>query len=290
MLKSYFTFTKNQSRAILFLSTCILLSIGFYFAMPYLFAQKNEIAQEEVVQLMSQITLEENDASNAGYYAKNESPAVLTPFPFDPNTLDSAGFKKLGLRDKLIGTLLHYRNKGGKFYNKESLKRIYGLHEDEYKQLEPYIAISNKEKNSYDSYIKAQNITVELNSADTALLIQLRGIGSKLAMNIVKYREQLGGFVQKEQLKEVYGISAETYASIAPYLKVNTSKVKKINLNEATLQEINRHPYLKGEMGRAIVDFRKKKNYHIDNIAELKEIELFDEKLFRKIAPYIRTQ
>src|SRR5690606_30450375 len=34
-------------------------------------------------------------------------------FPFDPNTLDANGFKKLGLRPKTIQTLFTYRTKGG---------------------------------------------------------------------------------------------------------------------------------------------------------------------------------
>ena len=65
--------------------------------------------------------------------------------------------------------------------------------------------------------------------------------------------------------------------------------VKRINLNEATFLEIHAHPYLRGELAKDIVDLRKQKNYHFENLLQLKEIELLDEKLFRKIAPYIHT-
>ena len=118
-----------------------------------------------------------------------------------------AGFRRLGLRDKLVSTLLNYRNKGGKFYNKESLKRIYGLYDDEYKQLEPFIEIRNSKK-EYNTKPK-ENLSIELNSADTTQLIKLRGIGSKLSMNIIGLRTQLGGFARVEQIKEVYGISVQ---------------------------------------------------------------------------------
>ncbi len=290
MFKSYFTFTKNQSRAIVTLVICIISCLILYFSMPYMFAKKNEIQNEELYRLMAQITIEDTHGDYAENYLQKYVARKLTPFHFDPNTLDSNGFKKLGLSEKLVHTILNYRNKGGKFYNEESLKRIYGLHEEEYKQLEPYIKISIGGGSSYFKSKEYETITIEVNSADTAQLIKLKGIGSRLSMNIVHYRTQLGGFVNKDQLKEVYGISDQTFGMISSSIKVNTSLVKKINLNEATFQEINAHPYLKGEIGKAIVDFRKKNNYHIDNIFQLKEIELLDDKLFRKIAPYINTQ
>ena len=237
--------------------------------------------------MIRQIQFDENTDNYTDNNYKNYIPVKLTPFSFDPNTLDSAGFKKIGLRDKLIHTIINYRNKGGRFYNNESLKRIYGLHEDEYNQLEPYISITS---NNHFEQRKKEAISVELNSADTALLVKLRGIGSKLSMNIIQYRNQIGGFARTEQLKEVYGISDETFDMIKSSVHINASLIRKINLNEATYNEINMHPYLRGEIARAIVDFRKKKNYHLDNIAQLKEIELINDEIFRKIAPYITIQ
>lgn len=287
MLKDYFSFTRNQSRAIIILMTGIIICLSLYFVMPYVYANEPEPTSDDLKKMMTQIKFNENSVSYANDHDKNYIPVKLTPFPFDPNTLDSAGFKRLGLRDKLIHTIINYRNKGGRFYKNESLKRIYGLHEEEYSQLEPYISIA--ENNDFNQR-KKEVISVELNSADTGLLVKLRGIGSKLSMNIIQYRKQIGGFAKPEQLKEVYGISDETYDMIKSSVHVNPSLIKKINLNEATFNEISMHPYLRGEIARAIVDFRKKKNYHLDNIAQLKEIELINDEIFRKIAPYITIQ
>lgn len=290
MVKTYFTFTKNQSRAIISLLAIIFSSLLLYFFMPSILPQKRSIPPEELHPLLAKIQLEErlNDFSEQN--VTRNSPQLLTPFSFDPNTLDSIGFLKLGLREKIVHTILNYRNKGGRFYNKKGLQRIYGLHPDEFKQLEPYIRISNS---SYGSDFKQAGnqefLTIDINKADTTEFKKLRGIGSKLASNMVTYRNQLGGFVQKEQLKEVYGISAETYTLISAHIKVVSPAVKRINLNEATFLEINAHPYLRGELAKAIVDLRKQKNYHFENLLQLKEIELLDEKLFRKIAPYIHT-
>lgn len=66
---------------------------------------------------------------------------TATLFPFDPNTIDSAGLRKLGLREKTTSIFLHWRAKGKKFYKKEELKKLYTLTEEEYNKLEPYITI-----------------------------------------------------------------------------------------------------------------------------------------------------
>ena len=280
MLKDFFTFTKNQSRAIAFLLIAIFLSITLLVLMPMIYKVSHEKTTDELKKMTALIKVDEKSEIL-------ETSGPLTPFPFDPNLLDSLGFVKLGLRTKLIHTLLNYRNKGGRFYNKESVKRIYGMQDTEYAQLAPFIKIENT--NQFEKFQK-NDLIVELNSADTSQLIQLKGIGSKLSLNIVQYRSQLGGFVNVEQLKEVYGISKETYAMIKPSIKVNNAHIQKINLNAATLYEINKHPYLKGEIANAIVEYRKKQHYHIANIQQLKEIELINEEFFRKIAPYITIQ
>lgn len=66
-------------------------------------------------------------------------------------------------------------------------------------------------------------LMIELNSADTTELKQLRGIGSKLSQRIVKYRKKIGGFTRKEQLKDIYGLSEETYRHILPHVWVDTT-------------------------------------------------------------------
>ncbi len=273
----------------LLLTLIVLVSI-IYFLLPSIIQSKTIPPNDTLTALMASIEMDTAYESNT-HYAKKESykPSILTPFPFDPNTLDEAGFKRLGLRDKLVSTLLNYRNKGGKFYNNESLKRIYGLHDDEYKQLESFIRIEGAFANNFEKK-PHEIISVELNSADTSQLIRLRGIGSKLSMNIIRLREQLGGFASIEQIRDVYGISDETYAQIKPSLHINKSLIKTLNLNAATLYELNAHPYLRGEIARALVDYRKTHNYKIVDLNQIKEIPLINEELFRKIVPYLRIQ
>ena len=287
--KEYFHLSRGQSRAVFILTGLTMVVWLVYFTMPYWASSESATISEDVKAKLASIQFEEKEKSYGDAKSSDYKPASLTPFKFDPNTLDEEGFKRLGLRPKLISTLLNYRNKGGKFYNKESLKRIYGLHPDEYSQLEPYIDIAGSGSEKFDSKPKT-SVRAELNSADTALLVQLNGIGSKTALNIVQYREKLGGFASVNQLQEVFGISPENFARIKPNCSVNPSLIKKINLSEATFAEINAHPYLKGEIAKAITDLRKAKSYQLKNLNELKENPLISDEIFRKIAPYLTIQ
>ncbi|MBK7764377.1 MAG: helix-hairpin-helix domain-containing protein [Bacteroidetes bacterium] len=278
--RDYFLFSRAQQKAILFLLTLIALLTTTYYFLPIFYKPHIQLPDKELQVWMANIEQDSNQRLQANH---NLKPAKLTPFVFNPNTLSEDGFRKIGLRDKLISTLINYRNKGGKFYNAESLRRIYGLHAEEFAQLEPFIDIPAIEK-------KQDVLHIELNSADTTELIKLKGIGSKLSQNIVTYRKLLGGFVHLKQLTEVYGISDETLTRITPSLHINKSKIKQINLNEATLYELNAHPYLKGEIARALVDFRKAHNYQIVDLTQIKEIALINEEKYRKIVPYLRIQ
>ena len=98
---------------------------------------------------------------------------------------------------------------------------------------------------------------VELNSADTTRLKQLRGIGSGYAKMIVSYREKLGGFYKAEQLLEVYKFPDETYKKIKHQLQIDTTLIRKINVNTATVKELKSHPYISYYQALSIVENRE---------------------------------
>ena len=98
---------------------------------------------------------------------------------------------------------------------------------------------------------------VELNSADTTRLKQLRGIGSGYAKMIVSYREKLGGFYKAEQLLEVYKFPDETYKKIKNQLQVDTTLIRKIKVNAATVKELKAHPYISYYQALSIVENRE---------------------------------
>ena len=129
---------------------------------------------------------------------------------------------------------------------------------------------------------------VELNTADTTLLKQLRGIGSGYAKMIVNYRTKLGGFYSKEQLLEVYRFPAETYAKIEHQLWVDTTCIQKIPINQFTIDQLKRHPYIRYFQAKSLYDNRLNKpeqRYNaLDDLVEDRDVT---PQFIAKIAPYL---
>jgi len=224
-------------------------------------------------------------------------------FYFDPNTIIVSEWKRLGLKDKTIKTIENYRGKGGRFYKPEDLKRIYGLHNDEYERLKPYIKIeSNIPKKteetialkSKDEIQQSKTYTtrysiIDVNTADTTAFISLPGIGSKLAARIITFREKLGGFYSVEQIGETYGLPDSTFQKIKQYLKLDNSSVKKININTATVDEMKAHPYIKYNLANLIIAYR---NEHgsFSRVEDIKKVMAVTDEIYKKIAPYLSLQ
>lgn len=61
---------------------------------------------------------------------------------------------------------------------------------------------------------------INLNTADQAALESLPGIGPVLAQRIIAYRQKHGDFAAIEDVKKVYGVSAQTFKMIEDYISV----------------------------------------------------------------------
>ena len=136
---------------------------------------------------------------------------------------------------------------------------------------------------------KDAEVIVELNTADTTALKQLKGIGTGFAKRIVKFRESLGGFVKKEQLLEVYGFDKEKFDAAAFQLAVDVSKAKKININSASVDDLNKHPYIDKKIATKIFWHRVNKGDYKE-VQEILKTNLVDEQTFSKLAPYLTVK
>jgi competence protein ComEA len=231
--------------------------------------------------------------------ADNKPSAKGELFYFDPNTISPEQWKTLGLRDKTISTIQNYISKGGKFRSAEDLKKIYGLHNDEFERLSPYVKIENQSavinnKNSTNNSFnnpsnkkKFHGEIIDINTADTTALTALPGIGSKLANRIISFREKLGGFFSVDQIAETYALPDSTFIKIKPFLKTN-SEVKKININTADANILKQHPYVKWNLANAIIQYR---NQHgaFKSVNDLQQIALITPEIFRKISAYLEV-
>jgi len=214
-------------------------------------------------------------------------------FSFDPNTLDEAGWQRLGVRDKTISTIKNFLSKGGKFYKAEDIKKIWGLNEDLADKLIPYVLIEKKEYVSaerpvYEKKVYAP-VVIDINTADTNALIALPGIGSKLAQRIVSFRDKLGGFYSINQVGETFGLADSTFQKIKPRLSLNSTSLRQVNINTATMDELKAHPYIKYTIGNAIFQYRAQHG-NFSSIQDLKKIMLVTADVYAKLLPYVKVE
>ncbi|RYY68882.1 MAG: helix-hairpin-helix domain-containing protein [Chitinophagaceae bacterium] len=223
-------------------------------------------------------------------------------FSFDPNTITAEGWKKLGLRDKTIATILNYREKGGRFTQATDIKKIWGLFPDEVERLMPYVNIVASESNhpsslknfSHDfskplKYDSRRNYEpVDINNSDTLAWMALPGIGPKLSQRIVNFRDKLGGFYSIEQVGETFGLPDSTFQKIKPLLQLS-GDLKKIQINKASIDELKSHPYIRYQLGNALFQYRVQHG-DFKNIADIKKIMIVDEAIYNKISPYISIE
>lgn len=63
-------------------------------------------------------------------------------------------------------------------------------------------------------------VGVDLNTASPSLLQYVAGITTKVAANIVEYRENVGKFKSREELKKVKGLGPKTFTQCAGFLRI----------------------------------------------------------------------
>jgi competence protein ComEA len=127
---------------------------------------------------------------------------------------------------------------------------------------------------------------VNLNRADSSDLLPLPGIGPVFAARIIKYRELLGGYVSLDQLREVYGLSAETVEMLKGRVLIEPSLVRKINLNRITFRELLRHPYIQMEEVKRLMAYRDRTG-SIESPEVITTNGLLADSTLRKIGPYL---
>jgi len=299
-LRDYFTFNRRERRGVFILLSIILLLI-LYLSFSDLFFPKEqtdfsmfekEISafEEAQKQITDSISKERSYFSDFSIHEADSAER----FSFNPNHLPDEDWRRLGLSNNQIKTIKNYESKGGKFRTKADVKKMYCITPEFYASIEPYIQIPDEKKSFKKnepptSNFKPQTAVVELNSADTTELKKLKGIGSAFAKRIVKFRDLLGGFVKKEQLLDVYGFDKEKYDLVSPQVKIDLSKVKKININSASVDDLNKHPYIDKKIALKIFMQRVNKGNYSD-VQEILKLNFADEELFAKIAPYLTIE
>ena len=133
---------------------------------------------------------------------------------------------------------------------------------------------------------RRQLLVVELNTADTTTLQLLHGIGPAYARRIVRYRERLGGFTDITQLLEVYGFTPNLLNHIAPFLTLDTTAIRRFDINSIGLKQLKQHPYIEYYQARDIVNLRNK-GVHFNNADDLRAVPSMADSTLERLLPYI---
>jgi DNA uptake protein ComE-like DNA-binding protein len=226
------------------------------------------------------------------------APSLPTFFRFDPNSATLEEFHMLGFSRGLATRIDHYRQKGGKFFIKKDLLKIYGIDSSFYKQLSAFIDLpersqqkkTHSQRTVYDPKTtseKKATLRFDLNKADSTQLMSLGGIGAKRSRRIINYRQALGGFISMDQLQEVFGLDSTVIRTLqkesfvaGDFLPVT------MNINTSDEKRLASHPYLSNAAARSIVAYRFQHG-EFKTIEELRNIHALDEKTIQKITPYL---
>lgn len=302
--REYFTFTKKERNGIIVLLIILLLlilvkvyqnnkSFGEIVLINNDF--QKDIKKFEESLIPKKVNKKDKRISSVDQVDTHKEvwiePEML--FNFDPNKVPKKKLKDLGFTKKQINTLINFRNKGGQFYKKEDLLKIYGIEIEQYEILESYIIIDVQndiqKKKEFISEKSETKIIIEINSGAKEDLIKLHGIGNSFAERIIKYRDLLGGFYKKDQLLEVYGMDSIRYLGFIQDVLIDTNLINKLNLNEADFKILIRHPYLNKYQTEAILkykevvgDFSKIEQIYQNNLLTIEE--------YSKLEPYLKLK
>jgi len=247
LMNDYFYFTKRERNGLLLLVGLALL----FLATPAIFRKFRTVEKYEFQEL-EQLMAATSDPENIKEVLPKEEGITtsLNPQPMDPNLADKQAFLNLGLSPKLVNTILNYRNKGGKFYTAESLKKIYGMTESDYKKIEPYIVLTPVSKKEYETKVKAVvvsqsavpkpmiiQVPTEKFDPNTILKVELLSFGlpEKIIDRMIKFRSKGGKFFEPEDVGMVYGMKEEWVDKLLPWIEIKKQEKvapEKINISK----------------------------------------------------------
>lgn len=293
--KEFLYFSKGDRRAIVALGCIVVFAIGVLMVVDAWKGKERDVKTEEEA---------------AVDVEKKEERGEVVMKEFDPNTVDSLTLIGFGLKPWKVKNFLHYREAGKVFRSAEDLGDTYGWTEEDVEKVRGYVRVGKEYgkdgkdgKNGRNEKIgrdgkgwerredvperasnKFRSLTkVDVNTADTALLRRVPGIGGKISEAIVTYRKKLGGFYSVEQLRELKIVSPE----LLEWFEVSSSPdIQRLNINKASFQALNSHPYISYEQTKALLQYIRLYGKVKDEQA-LVETGIFTKEEVERLKPYL---
>jgi competence protein ComEA len=224
---------------------------------------------------------------------------AVSLFEFDPNYATVEDLETLGFSKHLSMRIDNYRKKGGVFRVKRDLMKIYGMDSTLYHQLYAFIQLPDQINKGYEKKFENKSnskqvttdvVLFDINKADTTQLKRINGIGDKLAVRIIHFRESLGGFIDKSQLTEVYGLDTIVVQRLSQACFIeNSFEPKKVNLNTTDEKTLTAHPYIPKSWAKAIQAYRFQHGEFSD-VRDLLKIQVIPPRQAQRIIPYLKLK
>jgi len=291
-IRKYFGFSESETNGFLiFIPLVVAILVVPSFIKSYLLSSSDKIDPED-----ERIFHEWVAESQRNLQVKDTVEIIQKSFDFDPNLATISELIDLGFKKKVAERIGNYRDKGGKFYKKEDLLKIYGINKPRVEELWEHIKIKTIKKRETPSFKKAtiENSTqgekalIDLNLAEADSLIKIRGIGEVLSKRIIKYRNSLGGFVSTDQLSEVYGLKPEVIKNVLERYYVEAPLPAKLNLNEDSIKVLAKHPYISYALAKVVIAYKEQHGAY-KSIEDLRKIKIMTDSLFYKLSPYLKV-
>lgn len=280
--------TKQQAIGASLLVLMLTLTIVFVHIIP----QRPQPAVSDTDTLLLQAA----DSLSKHHYRPRRETVSIRLRPFDPNTADSVTLLQVGLQHWQVHNLLRYRAAGGVFRRSSDIRKLYGMTDSLYRALHPYIAIDStlflrtdslRRDSLFPAHISHKRDTViELNSADTLTLQYIRGIGRYTAVQIIRYREQLGGYYSPEQIREIHSLQGFDLDSVIPHLTADQDSIHPIDVNHSSVKRLARHPYLTFEQAKAVYTLRRNR-FRLSGIEDLHTLDELTKEDLHRLRPYL---
>lgn len=293
LLFNFFHFNKQERNGIFILSIIIAVLFTIRLLLPWM------VTNDDPLQLIT-ITVNPKLVDSSSKESVIENVTIDNRivsgerFVFNPNTITAEEALKLGFSKKLSATLIHFRNKGGKFFKPDDLKKLYGMSTPLFEELESYILIPNPKKEfkkdtvyptkTFEKRIFTKE-TIDINSADSLAIVYLKGIGPGFTKRILKYRTMLGGFHSMNQLKEIYGMTDSLFTTLSLQIKLEANNITKIPINAIDFNSLRKHPYFNFQSAQAIINYRFKHGKLTETA--IRELGVFSEEKLKLILPYL---
>jgi competence protein ComEA len=288
-IRGYFGFSQKEASGFIILSLLIIIAL---FAPPIYNrlsppAHNSKISdQQNLKHLIAEIEgkeLTRPETKNSSTLAQK-----INYFKFDPNTASESDFQKLNVQKYIAERIVKFRAKGGKFRIKKDLKKIYGFSELQFQELRTFILLPDSIERKEKKYSSKQitPLTFDINKADTIQLNKLKGIANIMSARIIKYRDKLGGFVNKTQLSEVYSISPLALEELEKRTFIEKNFIpEKLNVNTASAEILATHPYLGKKSAMVILNYRAQHG-KFENANDLRKIISIPTEQLEKLEPY----